>query len=173
MAEFAGDKDPRVIRGGPVGRRPDAQGEGRADPGAVAADPGGCPIALYEQQGRDGHRQHRPAERSSAVTAFEWGVAPAPNPPKGEKRHLHVWIDFWSMIKGVKNLQGAWEFMKFMISPEAQRIYPIQYGPQSARLSLGKDWLDVQKGRLKLSEAELGVMTEAPKTSRSTRRTGR
>src|SRR6266545_5034466 len=97
------------------------------------------------------------------ITAFEWGVAPAPNPPKGEKRHLHVWIDFWSMIKGVKNLDGSWEFMKFMVSPEAQRIYPIQYGPQSARLSLGKEWLDVQKSRLKLSEAELAVMTEGPK----------
>ena len=67
------------------------------------------------------------------------------------------------MIKGVKNLEGSWEFMKFMMSPDAQRIYPIQYGPQSARLSLGKEWLDVQKSRLKLSEAELAVMTEGPK----------
>jgi multiple sugar transport system substrate-binding protein len=98
----------------------------------------------------------------SKVTAFEWGVAPSPQPPAGAKRHLHVWIDFWSMIKGVKNVDGAWELMKFMVSPEAQKIYPIQYGPMSARLSLGKDWIDLQKGQLKLSDAELKVMTDAP-----------
>jgi ABC-type glycerol-3-phosphate transport system substrate-binding protein len=67
------------------------------------------------------------------------------------------------MIAGVKNLEGAWKLMNFMTSPEAQKIYPIQYGPQSARLSMGKDWIDVQRGRLKLSDAELAVMTEAPK----------
>jgi multiple sugar transport system substrate-binding protein len=99
----------------------------------------------------------------SKVTAFEWGVAPSPQPPAGAKRHLHVWIDFWSMIKGVKNVDGAWELMKFMVSPEAQKIYPIQYGPMSARLSLGKEWMDLQKSRLKLSDAELNVMTDAPK----------
>jgi ABC-type glycerol-3-phosphate transport system substrate-binding protein len=68
------------------------------------------------------------------------------------------------MIKGVKNLEGSWEFMKFMVSEEAQKIYPIEYGPQSALLSLGDDWIELQKKTLtNLSDAEFAVMTEAPK----------
>jgi len=100
----------------------------------------------------------------ATIDKFEWGVAPAPFPPDGSPRHLHVWIDFWSMIKGVKNLEGSWKFLKYMVSAEAQKIYPIEYGPQSALLSLGQTWIDKQKSTLtKLSDAELKVMTEAPK----------
>jgi multiple sugar transport system substrate-binding protein len=98
------------------------------------------------------------------ITDFEWGVAAAPFPPDGSPRHLHVWIDFWSMIKGVKNLDGSWKFLKFMVSPEAQKIYPIQFGPQSSLLSLGPEWLKIQKQLMpKLSDAELNCMTEGPK----------
>lgn len=100
----------------------------------------------------------------ATIDKFEWGVAPAPFPPDGSPRHLHVWIDFWSMIKGVKNLEGSWKFLKYMVSAEAQKIYPIEYGPQSALLSLGQTWIDKQKSTLtKFSAAELKVMTEAPK----------
>jgi multiple sugar transport system substrate-binding protein len=100
----------------------------------------------------------------ATIDKFEWGVAPAPFPPDGSPRHLHVWIDFWSMIKGVKNLEGSWKFLKYMVGAEAQKIYPIEYGPQSALLSLGQTWIDKQKSTLtKLSDAELKVMTEAPK----------
>ena len=100
----------------------------------------------------------------ATIDKFEWGVAPAPFPPDGSPRHLHVWIDFWSMIKGVKNLEGSWKFLKYMVSAEAQKIYPIEYGPQSALLSLGQAWIDKQKSTLtKLSDAKLKVMTEAPK----------
>lgn len=100
----------------------------------------------------------------AAIDQFDWGVAAAPFPPDGSDRHLHVWIDFWSMIKGVKNLEGSWEFLKFMVSPEAQKIYPIEYGPQSALSSLAQDWIDKQKQQLpNLGDEELAVMTEAPK----------
>ena len=98
------------------------------------------------------------------ITDFDWGVAAAPFPSDGSPRHLHVWIDFWSMIKGVKNMEGSWKFLKFMVSPEAQKIYPIQYGPQSSLLSLGSEWLKIQKQLLpKITDAELTCMTEAPK----------
>nr|HMN31325.1 extracellular solute-binding protein [Caldilineaceae bacterium] len=100
----------------------------------------------------------------AGVDAFAWGTAALPFPPDGSTRHWHVWIDFWSMIKGVKNLEGSWEFLKFMVSEEAQKIYPIEFGPQSALLSLGQYWIDWQKKSLtKLSDAEFSVMTEAPK----------
>ena len=79
------------------------------------------------------------------ITDFDWGIAAAPFPADGSPRHLHVWIDFWSMIKGVKNLEGAWKLLKFMVSADAQKIYPIEYGPQSSLKSLGPYWLEKQK----------------------------
>jgi multiple sugar transport system substrate-binding protein len=100
----------------------------------------------------------------AGINEFEWGVAPAPFPNDGSDRHLHVWIDFWSMIKDVKNLEGSWKFLKFMVSEEAQKIYPCEYGPQSALLSLGEYWIDLQKAKLpNLTEDEFSVMLEAPK----------
>lgn len=100
----------------------------------------------------------------ATINEFEWGAAALPFPPDGSDRHMHVWIDFWSMIKGVKNLEGSWQFLKFMVSEEAQKIYPCEYGPQSALASLGQYWIDLQKKTLaNLSDAEFTVLTEAPK----------
>ncbi len=100
----------------------------------------------------------------ASISDFEWGTAALPFPPDGSARHMHVWIDFWSMIKGVKNLEGSWEFLKFMVSEEAQKIYPCEYGPQSSLGSLGAYWIDLQKKILpNMSDEELTVLTEAPK----------
>jgi ABC-type glycerol-3-phosphate transport system substrate-binding protein len=163
VTEFAGDTDARVLAG--VQWAADLMLKEKVAPSPSQSQQvqGGAPSLFMS--GKIGMAIDNIGRLSdlAKVTEFEWGVAPAPNPPNGEKRHLHVWIDFWSMIAGVKNLDGAWELLKFMVSPDAQRIYPLQYGPQSSRLSLGKEWLDVQKGRLKITEAEIGVMTEAPK----------
>ena len=98
----------------------------------------------------------------ATINEFEWGTAALPFPPDGSDRHMHVWIDFWSMIKGVKNLEGSWQFMKFMVGEEAQKIYPCEYGPQSALASLGQYWIDLQKKTLpNLSDDEFTVLTEA------------
>ena len=68
------------------------------------------------------------------------------------------------MIKGVKNLEGAWQLLKFMVGTDAQKIYPCEYGPQSSLLSLGSYWVDLQRKKLSnLSDDEFKVMTEAPK----------
>ena len=100
----------------------------------------------------------------AGIKQFEWGTAAIPFPPDGSDRHQHVWIDFWSMIKGVKNLEGAWQLLKFMVSTDAQKIYPCEYGPQSSLLSLGSYWVDLQRKNLSnLSDDEFKVMTEAPK----------
>lgn len=98
------------------------------------------------------------------ITTFDWGIGIIPKPPGGAKSTQHLWIDFWSMIKGTKNADGAWQLLKFMVSPDAQKIYPIAYGPMSSLLSLGDYWAQAQKKSLpKLSDAELKVITEAPK----------
>lgn len=98
------------------------------------------------------------------ITSFEWGIGIIPKPPEGAKLTQHLWIDFWSMIKGTKNLEGAWQLLKFMVSADAQKIYPIQFGPMSSLLSLGEYWAEIQKKTLpKISDAELKVITDAPK----------
>lgn len=98
----------------------------------------------------------------AAIEDFEWDVAASPFPANGDPRHLHVWIDFWSMIKGVKNLDGAWKLLSFMVTPEAQLIYPIEYGPLSARLSLAPDWIKIQKEKLpNLSDESFAVIAKA------------
>jgi ABC-type glycerol-3-phosphate transport system substrate-binding protein len=68
------------------------------------------------------------------------------------------------MIKGTKNLDGSWQFMKFMVSAEAQKIYPISFGPMSSLLSLGGYWSEFYKKTLpKLSDKEFQVITDGPK----------
>ena len=98
------------------------------------------------------------------VKDLNWGLAAAPFTPDGSPRHQHVWIDFWSMIKGVKNLEGAWQFLKFMVSSDAQKIYPIEYGPQSSLKSLASYWVEKQKALMPTKTAqEFQTMIDAPK----------
>jgi len=99
------------------------------------------------------------------IKDFDWGLAALPFPPGGSvPRHWHVWIDFWSMIKGVKNLEGAWKFLKFMVSADAQKIYPIEYGPQSSLKSLANYWVDIQRKLMPTkTDKEFQTMIDAPK----------
>ena len=99
------------------------------------------------------------------ITDFDWGLAALPFPPGAAlARHWHVWIDFWSMIKGVKNLEGAWQLLKFMVSADAQKIYPIAYGPQSSLKSLANYWVEAQKALMpKKTDKEFQTMIDAPK----------
>ena len=163
VAEFVGDKDDRVTGALQWAADLMLKEQVAPTPAQTQAIQAGAPVLFMSGKVGMGVTNIGRLSRYATIDAFEWGTAAAPNPPNGVKRHLHVWIDFWSMIKGVKNLEGSWQLLKFMVSPEAQKIYPIQYGPQSSRLSLAQDWIDVQKGKLKgLSDAELKVMTDAP-----------
>ena len=164
VAEFVADKDPRVAQAVQWAADLMLKEKVAPTPAQTQQIQAGAPPLFMSSKVAMGINNIGQLDQYSKIDSFEWGVAPAPNPPNGEKRHLHVWIDFWSMIKGVKNPEGSWEFLKFMVSAEAQKIYPIQYGPQSSLLSLGPEWLNIQKNKLPhLSEAELKVMTEASK----------
>jgi multiple sugar transport system substrate-binding protein len=163
VEEFTGDTDPRVVPA--VQWCADLRLAEQVAPTPAQAQQmlAGAPVLFMSGKIGMGISHIGRLSRYAELDAFEWGTAAAPNPPNGEKRHLHVWIDFWSMIKGVKNLEGSWQFLNFMVSPEAQKIYPIEYGPQSARLSLAQDWLAIQKEKLpNLSEAEFQVMIDGP-----------
>ena len=163
VKEFAGDTDPRVAAS--VQWAADLMLKEKVAPTPAQAQQvqAGAPSLFMSGKVAMSIGNIGSLSNFAKIDSFEWGVAPPPNPPDGAKRHMHVWIDFWSMIKGVKNLEGAWQLMKFMVSPEAQKIYPIAYGPLSSRLSLGPDWLKQQKTSLKLSDAEINVMVEGPK----------
>jgi len=164
VAEFTGDKDEKTINA--VQWDADLMNKYKVAPTPAQAQSVQAGLPQLFMSNKVGMHMGNIGELSTyaKITDFEWGVAAAPNPPGGVKRHLHVWIDFWSMIKGVKNLDGSWKFMKFMVSPEAQKIYPIEFGPQSSLLSLGQYWLDIQKKLMpNLTDAELKTLTEGPK----------
>jgi len=162
VSEFSGDTDPRVAPA--VQWAADLMLKEKVAPSPAQAQQvqAGAPALFMSGKVAMSIGNIGSLSNFAKIDAFEWGVAPAPNPPAGAQRHLHVWIDFWSMIKGVKNLEGAWKLMKFMMTPEAQRIYPMAYGPLSSRLSLGQEWLTIQKSTLKLSDDELNVMVQGP-----------
>jgi multiple sugar transport system substrate-binding protein len=164
VAEFTGDKDDKTINA--VQWDADLMNKYKVAPTPAQAQSVQVGLPQLFMSNKIGMHMGNIGELSTyaKITDFEWGVAAAPNPPGGVKRHLHVWIDFWSMIKGVKNPEGSWKFMKFMVSPEAQKIDPIEFGPQSSLLSLGSYWLDIQKKLMpNLSDTELKTLTEGPK----------
>jgi multiple sugar transport system substrate-binding protein len=164
VADFTGDKDDKTI--GAVQWNADLMNKEKVAPTPSQSQSMQAGLANLFMSNKIGMQIDNIGNLSTyaKITDFEWGVAAAPMPPAGAKRKLHVWIDFWSMIKGVKNLDGAWKFLKFMVSTEAQKIYPIEYGPQSALLSLGDEWLKIQRGLLpKMSDAEFKCMTDGPK----------
>ena len=100
--------------------------------------------------------------RYQLIKDFEWSVAPDIFPKGESARNRHVWIDMWSMIKGVKNLEGSWEVLKHMVSPEGMRIYPLAFGAMTTRKSLASEWVD-QKAKVhpNLGKEHLEVFTKA------------
>jgi len=54
------------------------------------------------------------------VDKFDWAVAPIPKGPAGRGNFFHVSI--FAIASQAKNPDAAWEFLKFMVSPEGMRI---------------------------------------------------
>jgi len=163
VAEFIGDKDPRVING--VQWTADLINKLHYAPTPAQAQQiqAGVPVLFMSGKIGMGVADIGRLSRYAKIKEFEWGVGVLPRPPKGEPRRHHVWIDYWSMIKGTKNLEGAWQLLKFMVSPEAQEIYPIQYGPLSSLKSLASTWSKYHAKNLpNLSSKEFQVITDAP-----------
>lgn len=92
----------------------------------------------------------------SKITEFDWGIAARPHPTK-IAAHTGVWVDEWSMFAKVRNPDGSWEFMKHMVSPDGEKIYPISYGPIGSRQSLGQPWIDTWKTKLPKQADQLDV----------------
>jgi len=164
IGDFVGDKDPRVIDA--VQWNADLMTKQNVAPNPAQQQEikAGAPVLFMSGKIAMGMNNIGRLSPYATIKDLDWGVGVKPRPPKGEPRHHVVWIDFWSMIKGVKNPEGAWQLLKFMVSAEGQKIYPIEYGPMSSLASLAGQWADVNRKKLpKLSEKEFQAITEAPK----------
>jgi multiple sugar transport system substrate-binding protein len=67
-----------------------------------------------------------------------WGMAALPNGTPG-RRGL-VWIDAWMLSNKSAHPNEAWEFFKYLASPEVQRDYMATVGATPARASLLEEW---------------------------------
>lgn len=69
---------------------------------------------------------------------LDYGVAPIPTPTG--KNHA-TWSGGWSFVipKGAKNVDGAWEFIKYAAGPEGQRIYTEKTGNFAAIDSINQE----------------------------------
>ena len=163
-AEFVGDKDPRVASGVQWTADLITKLHYAPTPAEAQQVQASAPVLFMSGKVGMGVTNIGRLSRYATIKDFAWGVGVMPRPPKGEPRRHHVWIDFWSMIKGPKNLEGSWQLLKFMVSPEAQRIYPIEYGPMSSLNSLASEWADYHKKSLpNLSAREFQAIAEAPR----------
>ncbi|HEY3110560.1 MAG TPA: sugar ABC transporter substrate-binding protein [Chloroflexota bacterium] len=164
ITDFVGDKDQRVVDA--VQWNADLMTKQNVAPNPAQQQEikAGAPVLFMSGKIAMGMSNIGRLSRYATIKDFDWGVGVKPRPPKGDPRHHVVWIDFWSMIKGVKNPEGAWQLLKFMVSAEGQKIYPIEYGPMSSLSSLASQWADVNHKKLpKLSDKEFQAITEAPK----------
>lgn len=115
---------------------------------------GRAAMAFDGSWGTMGHRN---------MCGFPFDVAMLPQGPDG-KRVCGATGGSWAISKDTKHLEEAWEFVKYLASPEAQRVLivdPVRSLP--ARKSLLDEWaaqitktgLDPQNARIFATEAEL------------------
>lgn len=85
----------------------------------------------------------------TAITDFDWGIAAWPH-ASNEQRPSHQgdWIEQWAIINQTKNPDGAWEFMKFLVSPQGQTTLLLNAGAFGSRKSLLQTWLNNWKAKL-------------------------
>jgi multiple sugar transport system substrate-binding protein len=69
---------------------------------------------------------------------FNWGAAALPY--GSPDRKCVVFTDPWIMSAQTDHPDEAWEFLKYLVSPETQRSYMELTGTPPARISLAEDW---------------------------------
>ncbi|HHT73758.1 MAG TPA: sugar ABC transporter substrate-binding protein [Firmicutes bacterium] len=76
---------------------------------------------------------------------LEWDVVPLPLWDEDSEPSTRLWVNYWTMPKGAKNADAAFQFLTFLISEEGQRIVgetrmgipaieELAYGPAFAGL---------------------------------------
>ncbi|HEU5316891.1 MAG TPA: extracellular solute-binding protein [Chloroflexota bacterium] len=80
----------------------------------------------------------RMTQENNIPNNVEWDVAPIPRGPAG--RITLATNDGWSIWKGSKSTDEAWEFVKFLMSDEWNEIAARDGGQQSGRKSFQDKW---------------------------------
>jgi len=91
---------------------------------------------------------------------LDWGVAAVPLPPIKPRRTL-IWVGNYGFFQGVKNRDAAWQLLKYVETPEAQVIYPLQSGPVPSLKSLAGDWIKLRQQSNKQTADVLQVAIDA------------
>lgn len=71
---------------------------------------------------------------AEVLDQFAWDIAPLPVGPEGVRQGA-VFLDMWAISSSSKHPDAAWEFVKFLLSPEAMAIASWEFGEQPAHLS--------------------------------------
>jgi multiple sugar transport system substrate-binding protein len=79
------------------------------------------------------------------VEGMEFDIAPIPKGPK--QRMSWITTDGWGLWNGSKARPQAWEFAKYLVSPEWYRIQAQQDLLIPSRLSVIDEWIQILKAR--------------------------
>jgi len=72
----------------------------------------------------------------------DWDIAPL---PKGKQRAARASIDSWTISKVTPDQDAAWEFMKYLQTPEWIELFATVSGSQPARISMQDKFVDWMK----------------------------
>jgi multiple sugar transport system substrate-binding protein len=102
--------------------------------------------------------------RWSAPDTPAWGLRAVPHPPALPRKNW-MYPDPWFGLTQPRHQAEQWVLLKFMASPEALRIYPLQRGPMPSRQSLFPEWREFHLRSGKLSAQDLNMAQEALQTA--------
>jgi multiple sugar transport system substrate-binding protein len=71
-----------------------------------------------------------------------WDIAPV---PKGKQRAARASIDSWTVAKVTPDQDAAWEFMKYLQTPEWIELFATVAGTQPARISMQDRFVELMK----------------------------
>ena len=91
------------------------------------------------------------------ISDFKWGVAALPYVPNRKDR---MYIDIMSISKDSKHPDQAWEFLKFLYSPESLKSYVKITQATPADQTLMNYWLNMESKRLGMSADQLRQVQE-------------
>jgi multiple sugar transport system substrate-binding protein len=95
------------------------------------------------------------------IEEFEWGTAPMPWPLNDLPRWNFLYPDQYAIIQGQKYPDAAWELLKKLASPEAEKLHPIQsHGAVAPRQSLADYFIELAMESSGLPHEEIQVATD-------------
>ncbi len=75
------------------------------------------------------------------ITSFKWAVAPTPHRP-GKAGKSIQFVDNWSIYAKTRYFEQAWQFVKYLASPDGMQSYMLATGLLVPRKSLMDPWIE-------------------------------